>query len=280
MSSSSLDVSALARELFDARTNGAPVAVAPSAREGGFTLDAAYAVEAELVRLRRESGRRTVGRKVGFANKAMWRVLKLQTLVWGHMYDDTVQYATDGVAMLSTAGMVAPRIEPEVVFKLKVAPPAGGDAAVGVDVGVGRVLEAVEWVALGFEIVDCPFPDWKFQPVDFVASFGLHAALIVGERRAIHADDVERLAALAIRLSKDGVLVEEGYGKNALRNPAVCLGELASAITARQGMDPLAPGELVSTGTMTAAHPLAAGQRWEVVSDGPILAPLVVDVRD
>lgn len=272
MSTSSVEVSTLARELFQARANGAPVAIPPSSREGGLTLDAAFAVEGELVRLRRESGRQTVGRKVGFANRAMWRVLKLQTLVWGHMYDDTVQYAIGGLATLSTAGMVSPRIEPEVVFKLKAAPAAGADAA--------AVLEAVEWVALGFEIVDCPFPDWKCQAVDFVASFGLHAALIVGERRAVQAGDVEQLAGLVVRLSKNGDLVEEGYGKNVLRNPALCLGELASAIASRQGMDPLAPGELVSTGSMTAAHPIAAGQRWDVVSESSVLAPLALDVRD
>jgi len=46
----------------------------------------------------------------------MWRALKLQTLVWSHMYDDTVQYAEGGAATLSRAKMVAPRIEPEVVF--------------------------------------------------------------------------------------------------------------------------------------------------------------------
>ena len=91
----------------------------PSAREGGLDLDTAYGVEAELVQLRRAAGRKTVGRKVGFANKAMWRVLKLQTLVWAHMYDDTVKYADEGQATLSLRRMVSPRIEPEVVFKLK-----------------------------------------------------------------------------------------------------------------------------------------------------------------
>ena len=80
---------------------------------------AAYAVEAELVRLRRASGRTTVGRKVGFANKALWRVLKLDTLVWAHMYDDTVRYAEGGVATLSLGHMYSPKIEPEIVFKLK-----------------------------------------------------------------------------------------------------------------------------------------------------------------
>ena len=75
------------------RTPERHVVSPPSARDAGFDLAAAYAVEAELVRLRRAAGRTTVGRKVGYANKAVWRVLKLDTLVWAHMYDDTVRYA-------------------------------------------------------------------------------------------------------------------------------------------------------------------------------------------
>src|SRR5688572_3702406 len=114
-----LDPTALARELFDARQAGQPVAVAPSARGDGFDLTAAYAVEAELTRMRQQAGHVTAGRKVGYANKAMWRVLKLQTLVWANMYDDTVTYANGGAASLAIAGLRAPRIEPEVVVKLK-----------------------------------------------------------------------------------------------------------------------------------------------------------------
>ena len=51
--------------------------------------------------MRRAAGHMTVGIKVGYANKAMWRVLKLDTLVWAHMYDDTVQYAPGNEATLS-----------------------------------------------------------------------------------------------------------------------------------------------------------------------------------
>jgi 2-oxo-3-hexenedioate decarboxylase len=220
-------VGALARELFDARASRRSVS-APSSREGGLDLATAFLVEAELVRMRRAEGRRTVGRKVGFANKAMWRVLKLPTLVWASMYDDTVVYARGGAAALSLARMQAPRIEPEVVFKVRHAPRSGDPAA---------VLEAVEWAAIGFEFVDCPFPDWKFQPVDFVASFGFHAALVVGEPLAVARDEipalVDQLGAMKVRLSRNGELVEEGAGRNALRNPAACLGELTAAIAAQ-----------------------------------------------
>ena len=85
-----IDTIALAKEFLSAYTTGAPVAVPPSARFETFDLNSAYAVEAEFARLRSQSGRQVVGRKVGYASKAVWRVLKLETLVWAHMYDDTV----------------------------------------------------------------------------------------------------------------------------------------------------------------------------------------------
>jgi 2-oxo-3-hexenedioate decarboxylase len=269
MSPASGEVSTLARELLDAHTTGRGVAAAPSERPEGLGLDAAYAIEAEITRLRREDGRVTVGRKVGYANKAVWRVFKLQTLVWAQMYDDTVHEAPGGAATLSVAGRCSPRIEPEVVLKLKDVPSPGDAAA---------ALAAVEWVALGFEIVDSPFPEWRFQPADFVAALGLHAALVVGPPRPVTADAipalVEELAAMKVRLSRNGELVEEGAGRNALRSPALCLAELAAAIAARPDAEPLRAGELVSTGTLTNAQPIATGERWEVSAGGIDLAPL------
>ena len=265
-------VTALARELFDARANRTSLSSALSARESGLDLTTAYLVQAELVQMRRSEGHTTIGRKVGYANKAMWRALKLPTLVWAHMYDDTVVYARDGKASLPIDRMIAPRIEPEVVFKVRRAPASTDPAA---------VLASVEWVALGFEFVDCPFPDWKFQPVDFVASFGLHAALVVGEPLVVAPAGIpalaDQLGAMKVKLSRNGAFVEEGFGKNALRNPAACLGELASAIPLQPGGEPLAAAELVSTGTLTTAQPVAGGEQWSVEADGIALAPL--DVR-
>jgi 2-keto-4-pentenoate hydratase len=255
---------ALARELMDAYSAGTSIAIPPSARAPSFELADAYAVEAALAALRRRRGRTTVGRKVGFANKAMWRILKLDTLVWAHMYDDTVRYAEGNRASLSLASRCSPRIEPEIVFKMK----RPLDAT---EVEAAQILDAVEWLALGFEINDCVFPDWTFQPVDFVAAFGFHTALVVGEPHAIAASDVpalvEQLARFRVRLMKNGVLVEEGSGKNALRSPALSLGELSSAIR-RQGAEPLAGGEIVSTGTLTSAQPIAVGEEWSAEVEG------------
>ncbi|HEX7797314.1 MAG TPA: hypothetical protein VF456_23290, partial [Vicinamibacterales bacterium] len=87
---SPLDVNALAQELAGAYANREAIATVPSARDGGFVLADAYAVEAALAQLRRADGHYAVGRKIGYASRAMWRALKLETLVWAHMYDDTV----------------------------------------------------------------------------------------------------------------------------------------------------------------------------------------------
>lgn len=271
------DRAGLARELLSAWINREVVAESPSARDAGFDLESAYAVEAEIARLRVESGRKILGRKVGYANKAMWRILKLETLVWAHMYDDTVHYATAGSAELAASCFRSPRIEPEIVFKLKQPLPAAGQAAsAGQD--ASAALERVDWVAVGFEIIDCPFPGGQFRPVDFVAAYGLHAALVVGEPRAVEpagiAALVDELARFKLRLLKNGELVEEGAGKNSLRSPALCLAELAAAAS-RRG-DPLRAGELVSTGTLTTAQAAASGEVWRAEVQGLPLADVTV----
>ena len=269
------DQKTLAQELMTAYSRGEVIEVPPSARDAAFDMPAAYAVEAELAQLRRASGRTTVGRKVGFANKALWRVLKLDTLVWAHMYDDTVRRAENGVASLSIGQMYSPKIEPEIVFKLN--KPLGPEARDPV-----VVLEAVAWLALGFEIIDCVFPDWKFTPADFVAAFGLHAALVVGEPRIVQPEMIPALAdqlpTFKVTLLKDQQIVQVGSGKNSLRSPAACLGELASAISRQPAAERLAAGELVSSGTLTDSHPIVPGETWTAVVDGLDLPALTLHV--
>jgi 2-oxo-3-hexenedioate decarboxylase len=270
------DIMALAEELLSAYMNGNILSAPPSAREGGLNLNDAFAVENEFLRLRMAAGRRSVGLKVGYANKAIWRVLKLDTLVWAHMYDDTVHMAAGGAAELALPHLGSRKIEPEIVFRLKRSlPDAGLDAA--------AALDAVEWLAIGFEIIECPFPEWQFQPVDFVAAFGLHRALVVGEPRpvepALVPKLVEELPRLKVRLLKNGVLIEEGSGKNSLRSPALCLAELAGALLRQPGAQPLAAGDLVSSGTLTGGSPAVPGEVWSVEVDGIPLSGLAVSLR-
>ena len=268
-------IESLARELLSAYETGAMIAIPPSARPG-FDLNTAYDVEATLKQFRQAAGHRAVGRKVGYANKAMWRVLKLETLVWAHMYDDTVHYSDRNSATLSIAHPRSLKVEPEIVFGLQ--QPIMTESAEGNH--AAAALASTDWLALGFEIIDCPFPEWQFQPSDFVASFGLHAALVVGERVQVRPDSiaalVDELPRFKVRVSKKGEFVEEGSGRNSLRSPALCLAELGAAIVRRFPAEPLSAGEIVSSGTLTAGHLTDRGDLWTVEVEGLSLPPLTL----
>ena len=251
-------VDALAHELLLGYEAGRMMP-APLSSRPGFDLNTAYEVEGTLKRLRETGGHRSVGRKVGYANKAMWRLLKLETLVWAHMYEDTVHYSDNNTATLALPRARSLKLEPEIVFGLK-------RAMTTENLDAAAALEATDWLALGFEIIDCPFPGWQFQPSDFVACFGLHAALVVGEKMAVRpeliAQLVDDLPRCKVRMLRNGDFVEEGSGKNSLRNPALCLAELGSAVLRRFPTEPLAEGEVLSTGTLTAGHLMDKGDVW------------------
>ncbi len=250
-----MDSKALADELLDAYASKR-VIDPPSSRFPEFDLDAAYAVEAGIARARQASGHKAVGWKAGNVNRAAWPTLGLETLTWAHMYDNTVSYADWNDGTLSIASMLTPKIEPEIVFKLAQTPASADPTA---------VLEATEWIALGFEVVDCVFRDWKFRPVDALAAGGVHVALIVGEPVYIEPDNIEQLVKelgdFSVRLLKNGQLVEEGSGKNVLESPALCVGELNDAMKRRTG-SPLQAGDVITTGALTNSPLMTAGDTW------------------
>ena len=115
-----------------------------------------------------------------------------------------------------------------------------------------------------------------------MAAYELHAALIVGEPQPIEPamipGFVDDLSRFSVRLMKNGELVEEGSGKNVLRSPARSLGELAAALSRQPGEEPLAAGELVSSGTLTTSTPIAPGELWQATVDGLALASLTVQL--
>ena len=262
---------ALAGEIEAAYARRQLIAEPPSSRAAGLTLDQAYAVEAELARRRHAAGHATVGRKVGFANKALWRVMGLSTVAWASMYGDTVHHTATNDTSLSIGKMFSPKIEPEIVMKMRAAG-APAEAPLG----------NVEWIALGFEVIDCPFPEWTFKPVDFVAAYGFHAALIVGTPLRIEDEMIpaldEALSQFTVRLLRNGELAEEGAAKNVLRSPALCLAELASAAAGQAGATPLTAGEIISTGTLTTSRFIAQGETWTAEIAGLDLPPLSVHV--
>jgi 2-oxo-3-hexenedioate decarboxylase len=128
------------------------------------------------------------------------------------------------------------------------------------------LLAAVEWIAPGFEIVQSHFPDWKFTAADCAAAFGLHAALVVGAPVAVDDANRAKLAAalpiFAVTLSRGDQVIDRGVGANVLDSPALALAHLARLLAGQPQAPKLAAGEIVTTGTITDAWPIAPGEIW------------------
>ena len=72
--------------------------------------------------------------------------------------------------------------------------------------------------------------------------------------------------------------MEEGSGRNALKNPALCLAELSAAVVRRFPDQPLSTGEIVSSGTLTAGHATGKGDEWRADVEGVSLPSLTLQL--
>ena len=265
-----IDPDQIAEEImaaWAARRQIAPLA----ARLPSFGLDQAYQVTAALRRIRQARGEQPVGRKIGFTNRTIWDEYQVYAPIWGDMYSTTVQ-ATDGSATLDLSPYLEPRIEPEIAFGLARAPEPGMDEA--------ALLACIGWVAHGFEIVHSMFPAWRFAAADTVAAFALHGAYRLGPRVSVANAPAEGwLAALTrfeISLYRNGTLMDRGQAPNVLDGPLSALRHLNDLLTEDRYNPPLAAGEIITTGTVTRAFPVAPGESWRTELHGLALPAMSI----
>lgn len=248
-------LSAIAAETFDAIANARQIS-SFSSRPGGLTVDDAYRVTPLVRQLYEARGSKVLGRKIGFTNRTIWAQYGVYAPVWGYVFDCTVH----DLATVETLPLVQfsePRIEPEIVFGLATTPSS--------QMGETALLSCIAWVALGFEIVQSIFPGWRFSAADTVAANGVHGALLIGPRHpfAPRAPEWQRtLSTFEIDLSCNGRFEDRGYARNVLDGPLSALRYLIDLLAGDPVNRPLAAGEIVTTGTLTKAMPVAAGETW------------------
>jgi 2-keto-4-pentenoate hydratase len=252
---------AIADEVIGLAESG-QTAPAFTSRYPGFDAAMGYRVAARLHEHRLARGWKALGRKIGFTNRTIWARYDVFQPIWGTMYDRTVIRATGDRATVSLAGLVQPRVEPEICFGLKAALPRLRDTQ--------ALLAAIEWVAHSCEIVQCHHPDWKFKLADSTADNGLHGRLVVGTPVPVERirDLVARLPAVEIALRRGREVVDRGVGANVLDSPLLSLEHLVELLATQPEAEPLAPGEIVTTGTITDAHAVSPGETWSTELTG------------
>jgi 2-keto-4-pentenoate hydratase len=267
-----------AHQLLAARANARQLA--PLSETTRLTLADGYDIAKNILDIRIAQGEILVGRKIGFTNRTIWSKYgatePIDRPIWAPIFDTTVRYTEDNHGLQSLKGAVQARIEPEIVFKLAKTPAP--------DTTVDTISDCIEWMAHGFEIVVCPFPNWKFDAVDAIAAFGLHGSLIIGEPKLLSAATRRNLAAvladasvsLSCSAGESISLRAAGFGSDVLDSPVHALWHLHQLLQSQPQFAPLAAGEIIATGTLTDAYPIEAGQTWTTAFSGVTLPGLTI----
>ncbi len=233
-----------------------------SDRDPSLDEDGAYAIAWEVHERRRKRGEKPVGRKIGFTNRTIWAEYGVRAPIWSHVYDSTVLHAPEGDARVTIGHLLQPRIEPEIQLHFARTPPVTRDEA--------AILDCIDWIAHGFEIVQSLYPDWKFRRADAIAAFGLHGVLVVGRPVPVRDIDacVAKLRNFTVTLQSDGKAEAKGGGANVLDSPLLAFAHLAETLGKQARFAPVQAGEIVTTGTLTAPRPVSPGETWATMLDG------------
>ena len=202
---------------------------------GSLSIEEAYRVQQMVIEERIRKGERLVGYKVGCTSEAIRRQFGLTEPICGCVMAPHVYH---GSALLNWSDYCQPAVEPEFVLMM------GRDLRD--EVGQDEPLDhAIEFVSPGIEVHNYRF--WFGEPTvqELIASNGIHAALIVGERKVRPQDidwDME-----GVGLFKNRQLAASGIGAEIMGGPLKSLRWLVNHLVRRGGV--LKAGEVIIPGS-------------------------------
>ncbi|EME49070.1 hypothetical protein DOTSEDRAFT_163090 [Dothistroma septosporum NZE10] len=279
------DIRKLAVFAEHARAHNYQIPLLSKAQRGNFDQRKAYHIASAIRKLREMNGEVVAGRKVGFTNRNIWPEYGIDASNWSYVYQNTVidlpakNELGEGkvvLANISHLSAMEPKIEPEIIFGLK--------NAIKSSMTDLELLSSIDWVAHGFEVVASIYPHWKFTAADTTAGFALHALLLVGPRLWLKGGDDEdsllhSLRDFKVKLLRNGETVDQGTGSNVLGSPINALRHLAELLEKDEFNNPVEPGEVVTTGTLTRALDIKNGDLWSTRIEGIDLPGLDVSFK-
>jgi 2-keto-4-pentenoate hydratase len=216
----------------------------------GFDVDDAYAVQTLVIDERVGStGARRVGWKVGLTSAAMQRQLGVDQPDFGPLLTD-MQAPCGGT--IETSGLIAPRVEGEIAFRL------ARDLA-GPGITVQDVADAVVIALPALEIIDSRIADWKIALADTIADHASSAMFVVAAD-GTPLDGLD-LQGVEMALLIDGEEVDRGVGRAVLGDPLEAVAWLAN--TLGEYGERLSARDVVLAGALHASVPVRPGMRVE-----------------
>ena len=223
-------------------------------RHPDISIEDAYQIQKQLMKLRLAAGERVIGKKIGVTSKAVMNMLGVYQPDFGYLTDGMVYNEGQAIPM---SRLIQPKAEGEIAFVLK-------KTLKGPGISSADVLAATEGVMACFEIVDSRIHDWKIKIQDTVADNASCGVFVLGDR-LVDPRDVD-LNTCGMVLEKNGDIVATGAGAAALGAPANAVAWLANTL-GRLGIA-LEAGEVVMSGSLAIMVPVAAGDNLRVTIGG------------
>ncbi len=254
----------VARDLLGAYRTGVPIKP-PSSQHPDLDVRDAYAIQQAQVQAWAAQGRLVRGHKVGLTSAAMQRQMGVGQPDFGVLRDDMI---LSELAPIPVRTFVQPRIEPEIAVLL-------GRPLAGPGVTTAHALAAVESVLPALEIIDSRIEDWRIGLVDTIADNASSGAVVLGSRAV--APDAIDLRTTGCNLFGNGELRATGAGGAVLGSPLLSLVWLANVLGGHGAA--LEAGQIVLTGSLTAAQPVRPGDTWvaQFAGLGPVTARFTAD---
>ena len=210
-----------------------------------ITVDEAYRIQLRIMEMKKSSGQVVAGKKIGLTSLAMQTMLGVKEPDYGHILNGMVVMEGEKIPM---AELIAPRIEGEIAFALK-------EDLRGPGVTLTEVIRCTEGVIPALEIIDSRVREWKIKLPDTVADNASSARIVLGG--VLTSPASIDLRTVGMVMEKNGEVLGTAAGSAVLGHPANAVAWLANKLAA-YGI-PLRKGEVILSGALTAAAPVAAG---------------------
>ena len=237
-------IQSLARELYDAETSCQPIS-ALTDRFPDITNEQAYQIQLFGMKLRLNDGHIIIGKKIGLTSKAMQTMFGVYEPDYGYITDRMM--TLEGEPLLLSE-LIYPKVEPEIAFILK-------SDLKGPGVTINAVLQATAGVMPALEIIDSRVRDWKIKIQDSIAD-GASIGKVILSGSLMPIDRID-LRFMGLVLEKNGEVISTAAGAAVLGHPANAVVWLANKLAKYDQY--LKAGDIIMSGSLTAACPVAAG---------------------
>lgn len=219
-----------------------------------MSVEDAYQIQEELIRMKLGQGHRIIGPKMGLTSKAKMKQMNVEEPIYGYIFDYMLVPEGGSISMQE---LIHPKVEAEIAFIL-------GKDIEGPGITGAQVLAATEYVVPALEIIDSRYKNFEFTLPDVIADNASSSRVVIGNRLT-NPNQLD-LDLVGVTLSINGEIKGLGAGAAVVGHPANSVAMLANMLARKGGG--LKAGEIILTGGITSAVMLSVGDFVSAKLDG------------